>query len=96
MEEQELEAFCSVLVWNEELPFRPSGFVVMNGEESLWGEEGAPYKPNTFIRDFSPWQTPVKSHYRATGFVLVSPSLQGGMRGARDLTPLLQGPRQRT
>ena len=52
MEEQELEAFYSVLVWNEELPFRLSGFVVMNGEESLWGEEGAPYKPNTLSETF--------------------------------------------
>lgn len=43
---EDLETFCSVLVCNQELPFRPSGFVVMNGEESLWGNEGAPYKPN--------------------------------------------------
>jgi len=42
-----LEAFCSVHVWDEELPFKASGFVaMMNGEESLWGE-GASYKPNS-------------------------------------------------
>lgn len=47
------EAFCSVRVRDEELPFKPSRFVaMMNGEESLWGEEGASYKPNSVSESF--------------------------------------------
>lgn len=41
-----LGASCSVLVWSEELPFRPWEFVVMNGDE------GAPYKPNSVAETF--------------------------------------------
>lgn len=38
-------------MWDEELPFKRRGFVVMmNGEESLWGEEGASYKPSSLYQ----------------------------------------------
>lgn len=48
-----LEAFCSVDVGNEELPLKPSVSVaMMNGEESLWGEEGASYKLNSLYQSF--------------------------------------------
>lgn len=58
---------------------------------SEWGGRSS-LQAKLCSRDFSPQQTPVKSPYGATGFVLVSPSLWGGMRGARSLTPLLQAP----
>lgn len=90
-----LEPFCSIHVWDEELPFKPSWFVVMmNGEESLWGEEGASYKPNSLYQ-FSLWKTPIKSIYKVTGFVLVSSSLRRGMKATWGLTPQPWGPRQR-
>lgn len=51
-----------------------------------WGRRSS-LQTKLCSRDFSPWQTPVKSHCRATGLVLGSPSLLGGMRSAGGLSP---------